>query len=146
MSKELLVPEVIINKPDIPENWDYKESVKKVKGLLKEKEDIIDEIKIKFKIGRNKAIEILEQKKRLIYFIQAENKLIKIGNCFNIQERLSTFQIGSSEKLTLIGFIESKSITEKELHKKFNYCRSHGEWFFPDKMLLKFINNKGIKL
>jgi len=34
MSVELLIPEVIINKLDLPDDWSYEKSVKKVKGSI----------------------------------------------------------------------------------------------------------------
>jgi len=143
MSKELLVPEVITDKPIIPEVWDYDKSVKKVKGLLEKKENLIKETCRELKIGKNKAIEILEQKKRMIYFIQATNGSIKIGSCIDIKIRMQTLQTGSPLQLTLIGlFYEEKNFKEKEIQKQFNYCHNHGEWFSPDKNLIIFLERK----
>jgi len=44
MSKELLVPEVIIDKPDIPENWDYETSVKKVSRFVYKAKNLTQDI------------------------------------------------------------------------------------------------------
>ncbi len=90
-------------------------------------------------ISERTILRHLNNRKSFIYFIQAENGLIKIGTCIDLSLRLSALQTGSPLKLSVIGTYQSTTLTEKELHKKYDYCKSHGEWFYPDIKLLNFI-------
>ncbi len=61
------------------------------------------------------------------YFI-SDGELIKIGKTKkSILSRLSTLQIGSSQKLTLIGLIPGDY--ESTFHERFHAYRVRGEWF-----------------
>lgn len=77
-----------------------------------------------------------------VYFVQAEKLgLIKIGYAADIRERLRSLQVGSPDRLTLIGAIydnDALSI-EAQLHSRFRDDREHGEWFRPTEALLAFI-------
>lgn len=83
----------------------------------------------------------------MIYFIQAEKlRLIKIGFCkseFHVIERLKELQIGSPDKLNLIGIISPHGTKSFEalLHRQFKHIHSHGEWFFENDKLLSYIVN-----
>jgi len=78
----------------------------------------------------------------MIYFIQSgDNGSIKIGETNNINRRLATLQVGTSEKLTLLGFLDNDLETEKDMHLKFSEYRLRGEWFKPAKELLEYIQN-----
>ncbi len=79
------------------------------------------------------------RKSNILYFIQAENGLIKIGVCFDAALRFSQLSRISPIKLTLLGSIPGNLSKEKEIHTKFKNLNSHGEWFRPDKELLGFI-------
>jgi hypothetical protein len=81
-----------------------------------------------------------------IYFIQGKDtQKIKIGFSDNINNRIITLQSSSPDKLSLIGFIPGGGrIMEKELHKRFKAHCSHGEWFFPSPILLKYIGEVAI--
>jgi len=52
VTKELLVPEIIIDKPVISEDWNYEESVKKVKGFIYKWKNITEEIADELWIAR----------------------------------------------------------------------------------------------
>ncbi len=66
-----------------------------------------------------------------VYFIKADNGLIKIGRTQNIGQRMKELKTMSPEKLTLfhsvkcINYIEA----EKKAHFIFDVYRVHGEWF-----------------
>lgn len=78
-----------------------------------------------------------------VYFIGAENGLIKIGRSKNPKKRLRLIKTMSPISLELLGVIdcgrkESVSL-ERRLHLKFKDLRVHGEWFKPGTELLCFI-------
>ena len=68
-----------------------------------------------------------------VYFIRKGNESIfKIGVTRNDPDiRLSELQVGTSDKLTLYGYIHTQYPYELEykLHKKFGQYRLSGEWF-----------------
>lgn len=67
-----------------------------------------------------------------VYFVgNITDNSIKIGYSSNIQKRIKQLSTGSSQRLTLLGYIESEKSLEKELHIKFSHhrIRSNGEWF-----------------
>lgn len=77
----------------------------------------------------------------MIYFIQgATTRLIKVGKAADCQDRLSDLQTGSPDKLHLLKEVYTDDYAaEKILHRRFRYCRAHGEWFFPDEKLIRFM-------
>lgn len=66
-----------------------------------------------------------------LYFIRAENGLIKIGVSVDPENRLRQLQTGSSTRLELLDTIETENsnLLESKLHKEFAKYRIHGEWF-----------------
>ena len=78
-----------------------------------------------------------------IYFIQGEvTKLIKIGKTKrHPSSRLSQLQTGSPDKLKLLKSIRASEDDEEHLHEKFKDYRSHGEWYYPTPILLKYIDS-----
>ncbi len=66
-----------------------------------------------------------------VYFIQAENGLVKIGIASNIWVRLNTFNTASPIELTLLFWIDSNEAKklENSFHKIFESKRVKGEWF-----------------
>jgi len=78
--------------------------------------------------------------KSKIYFIQAENGLIKIGYTYNVRHRLRGLRACSPLKLELLLVLDGDRISEKAFHKRFAKDRKHGEWFFPSVELLSFID------
>jgi hypothetical protein len=79
----------------------------------------------------------------MVYFIQAEGvRLIKIGlSVGGIRERLFTLRTMSPVPLRCIGLMEGDRDVEIELHRRFRDLRSHGEWFWPGRELIKFIED-----
>ena len=116
---------ILIEKPELPIKWDYDESVEKTKMFLDNG-------------GRGILRKITHYEKLLegtnIYFIQAgENGPIKIGEAYNIRERLKQLQIGNHLKLYLIGEIQNvPRMVEKEIQNKFKKYHLRCEWYKPD--------------
>lgn len=76
---------------------------------------------------------------RFVYFVQAENGLIKIGLSSKPQARFDDLQANSPLRLTLLNVIKGTFRTERALHTKFKAARQHNEWFSPHPELLAFI-------
>jgi len=67
-----------------------------------------------------------------VYFIEADNGLVKIGKSKNVRKRLAALRGGSPIHLRLLYSIDCNgraSETEKHFHKMFEAKRKHGEWF-----------------
>src|SRR4051794_40462184 len=78
----------------------------------------------------------------MIYFIQAETGLIKIGfTDGNPAKRLAQLQVGSPVSLKLLKTTPGSAYDEAALHWRFREGRSHGEWFQPTPQLLEFIRD-----
>lgn len=73
------------------------------------------------------------------YVIQSSCGLIKIGKSLDPSARLNDLQVGSPHELTLLGVIDDD--VESDLHMKFADLRRRGEWFEPDKDLIKWFNS-----
>jgi len=72
-----------------------------------------------------------------VYFVRAgDGGPIKIGTARNVNARLDTLQIGSSEELTLLALIPGDEKVERKLHREFRHLRIRGEWFEPAPELL----------
>lgn len=84
---------------------------------------------------------------RGVYFIQGElSGLIKIGYSRNIVARICDLQSGSGEHVVLLGIVRGSSSIERNLHKRFDKYRRHGEWFEPDPVILKYVEQKTEKI
>lgn len=70
-------------------------------------------------------------KRPVVYFVQAENGLIKIGSTKYIASRFQSLCTGSPLALVLLATIKGDRAREFELHAKFAAHRQHGEWFLP---------------
>lgn len=68
-----------------------------------------------------------------VYLIGNEtNTLVKIGRSVDVQGRLAGLQAGSPVPLTLLWQTLGGAELETALHRWFESCRAHGEWFdFP---------------
>lgn len=68
-----------------------------------------------------------------VYLIGCEvNTLVKVGRSVDVQERLSALRTMSPVPLTLLWQTLGGAELETALHRHFESCRSHGEWFdFP---------------
>jgi len=79
---------------------------------------------------------------KLIYFIQNEVSLaIKIGVATDPEKRLSMLQIGSVDRLKILGTMPGLQEKEAELHRQFAGIRIRGEWFRPEPPLMTFIQS-----
>lgn len=77
---------------------------------------------------------------RHVYFVQAENGLIKIGVSNDPRARLRSLQTGSPVDLTLLGAAPGRGREmEAELHERFAAHRVRGEWFQPAPELIAYI-------
>jgi hypothetical protein len=78
-----------------------------------------------------------------VYFIRfGECGPIKIGKCSgSLAIRLSSLQVGSPERLRLMGIIEDPSevFSEDYLHAKFLHLWIRGEWFHSTRELTDFV-------
>lgn len=67
-----------------------------------------------------------------VYFIQAgDDGPIKIGVAHDPEWRLQDLQIGSHQKLRLIGTVEGDKQLERAFHERLAHLRIRGEWFKP---------------
>lgn len=75
-----------------------------------------------------------------VYFVQAENGLIKIG--FTTEhplKRMASLRGSSPLRLSLMGVIVSSRSFEGYMHDRFAKYHSHAEWFHPGERLLYLI-------
>lgn len=82
-----------------------------------------------------------------VYFLQAENGLIKIGHSFNMLERFEDINKVSPINIQAVGCFLQKTkseseVLEKSFHKDFNDLWVRGEWFKPGERLLDLIRNE----
>lgn len=83
--------------------------------------------------------------RRQVYFVRADTLgLIKIGHADCSRTRLSGLQVGSPDKLTLLGFILSEDAEEleRDIHRHFRSLHVRGEWFRASRELLEFIRDQ----
>jgi hypothetical protein len=79
-----------------------------------------------------------------LYFVQGTaTRHIKIGVAKCAIKRLKTLQIGSPDKLVLLGTIPNLPLGEEAVyHAHFSTYRLHGEWFEESAEILSFIDRK----
>lgn len=76
-----------------------------------------------------------------VYFIQAENGLIKIGcsrNTSSLPTRLHEIVNMSPVPVSVLGIIPEEH-SDLRYHRFFSHLRHHAEWFTPGQDLLDFI-------
>ena len=88
------------------------------------------------------AVKEMSNKNNKIYFIKAENGLVKIGKSNKPLKRLGSLQTGSPIKLKIVKTVFGGIYLESLIHCYFSECRKHGEWFRPDYELRAFLDNK----
>lgn len=74
-----------------------------------------------------------------IYVLQGEaTGLIKVGRAQDPCGRLRGLQGGSPDRLRLLALMPSWCVEqdERNLHRRWAACRSHGEWFIPTNEML----------
>lgn len=104
-------------------------------------EDRAKEVKYVVSEAVKKEPPRLELNGEKVYFIQAENGLIKIGRSIDLENRFHRLRTMSPIELKLVGYQDCKPLTEIILHGKFKHLRSHGEWFHPGDELLEYISS-----
>ncbi|WP_333508420.1 GIY-YIG nuclease family protein [Thermoanaerobacterium thermosaccharolyticum] len=82
-------------------------------------------------------------RKGYIYFFEAENGLIKIGQTQNLLQRYKDINNNSFHKINFLFAFKNNDITktEKELHKIFGKYRYKGEWFIISKNKINALKN-----
>ncbi len=90
-----------------------------------------------------KQVDTSQSKNECVYFIVAENGLVKIGKTNNLQRRLEGLQYMSPVKLELIHLIPCEHFSatriERDLHIYFAKLRQHGEWLKINRIARKQI-------
>lgn len=82
-----------------------------------------------------------------VYFIQAENGLIKIGcvRSATLEKRYRTIGLNSPVPIALLGVIFEDD-QDRSYHKQFAHLRHHGEWFNPGPDLISFIEQNAVEV
>lgn len=89
------------------------------------------------------VVEIEKTKPSWVYFIQnMVTGLIKIGHSRMVKDRLSNLQIGSADRLSLLGVTPGGREKERALHERFSSQREGGEWFRRSDELLDLIESE----
>lgn len=76
-----------------------------------------------------------------IYFIQGiDGGPVKIGWTQDLDKRKRQLQVGSPVRLSIVAKIPGTKEDELKLHSRFGGINSHGEWFYPRKELIAFVD------
>ena len=71
-----------------------------------------------------------------VYFIRDDRAdMVKIGHSRNPWRRLSELQVGSANRLAIVGVIAADIAIEGVVHQQFSEGHSAGEWFW-DRLVL----------
>lgn len=65
----------------------------------------------------------------MIYFIQTDSKLVKIGTTTNLAERIKQIQAMNPKKVRVKAVLNGGYNTEATIHNLFAKSRVRGEWF-----------------
>lgn len=76
---------------------------------------------------------------RHVYFIRDEDGFIKIGSTSHVGSRLKQLQTSSRQRLSVMGSHLGSTADEKALHARFADDHARGEWFYPSRELLAYI-------
>jgi hypothetical protein len=78
----------------------------------------------------------------MIYFIQdGEDGPIKIGFSNEVEKRVHALVTSSHKNLKILFAMDGDISKEKELHDLFDFAHKKGEWFWPVKSLVAFIES-----
>lgn len=66
-----------------------------------------------------------------VYFIEAANGLVKVGQSQSVTSRLEGLRTMSPIPLRLLGTVPGGLELEQRLHRELAASRAHGEWFHP---------------
>ena len=80
----------------------------------------------------------------MIYFIEGDDDLIKIGTTIRLTQRLRALAYESKGPLRVLAVMAGSYREEKALHRRFDHHRipEQGEWFHGGRDLLKFIEEE----
>jgi hypothetical protein len=88
--------------------------------------------------------EISNQNK-LLYFLEAENGLIKVGITNDIRRRVNQLQNQLGTKIRVLKLLDGKSAYEKIIHNLYSddniIYKGQTEWFHPTHKLIRFISD-----
>ena len=79
-------------------------------------------------------------KEPVVYFVQAENGRIKIGNTKYLETRLAIMRGQSPITIELLATVKGGRREEFAYHARFAAYRLHGEWFEPHHDILNEIS------
>ena len=148
----MLLHEAFVGKtrPDLPDNerdlekMAYCNSHKEwlsVKDVVLEMfdRDLVGGIPVLFQKRLRKDWE--KENMGVVYFIQGEKTgRIKIGYTTKpIRIRMSQLQVGSPDKLKLLGTMQGGAVAEGAIQGQWASLHSHGEWFNQSPELLSYI-------
>ncbi len=77
----------------------------------------------------------------VVYFLQSETGLIKIGCSTNLDARIRHIRAMSPAQLELLGSMPGGHREERAAHAKLQSWRDHGEWFRSDAESLAIIKS-----
>lgn len=89
---------------------------------------------------RKRRLANIEKGRRWsVYFIQADDGMVKIGYAANPWTRLATLQSSNPQRLNILVATLGDPVAEERLHAAFACDRRVGEWFAPSEALVAFI-------
>lgn len=89
----------------------------------------------------DKFVALGQADRRLIYFAACATQRgpIKIGLASNVSRRLREVQVGCPYPIDLMGTLPGGRAGEALLHRLFSDFKIHGEWFWPDAIVVRTI-------
>lgn len=79
--------------------------------------------------------------KFLLYVIEAENRMVKLGRSEFPARRLAAVATHSPVRVRLVAQYDGSVDAERELHERFREFRSHREWFALVGPVADFVNS-----
>ena len=87
----------------------------------------------------------ISNKNKLLYFLEAENGLIKVGITNNIKIRVKQLERQLNTKIRVLKLLDGKSAYERIIHNLYSddniIYKGQIEWFHPTHKLIKFISD-----
>jgi DNA-binding Xre family transcriptional regulator len=76
-------------------------------------------------------ISYKDNRSGIVYFLQGDNGLVKIGRTNSLEARMKTILYNDKIKTTLINYIATYDtpVVEKSFHSLFSDKNVHGEWY-----------------
>lgn len=74
-------------------------------------------------------------------------RLVKIGTTADPKSRLNSIRTNSPDKVKLLKLIKGNKGDEQTIHDLFASVHSHGEWFYPSRGLMEYIDGlSGVRM